>query len=141
MSISMGTPAFGATLIVSSLVVACVYTLPAYASQLVHLVVKGQPVENGKILNMEFREIERTADASIVNVTFISGGSVSSSLFILKGECAVARARGESYFMVARSAEHRNIYRMTFPLTAARDVQTRLKSGVWAISDCKGMGF
>lgn len=45
-----------------------------YSAELVHLAVKSQPAENGKVLNMEFRETERTADASIVNVTFISGG-------------------------------------------------------------------
>lgn len=126
---------------VCSLVVAWGCILPVYATELVHLVVKGQPVENGKVLNMEFREIERTADASIVDVTFTSGGSVSSSLFILKGECAVARARGKPYFKIQPSTAHPDVYRMTFPLTAAGETQARLKSGVWAISDCKGMGF
>lgn len=45
-----------------------------YSAELVHLVVKSQPAENGKFLNMEFRETERTADASVVNGKFISGG-------------------------------------------------------------------
>ena len=108
---------------------------------MVHLVVKGQPVENGKILNMEFREVERTADASIVEVTFISGGSVSSSMFVLKGQCAVARARGEIYFRSQELTDRPNAYRMTFPAQAAGDLQTRLKSGIWAASDCKNLGF
>ena len=111
------------------------------AADLVHLVVKDQRVENGKILNMEFREIERAADASIVEVTFVSGGSVSSSMFILRGECAVARARGKNYFKSQEMPDRPNAYRITFPAAAAADLEARLKSGIWAASDCKKLGF
>lgn len=69
-----------------------------YSAELIHLVVKSQPAENGKVLNMEFRETERTADASVVNVKFISGGSVSSSMFALRGRVCGARTRGKHYF-------------------------------------------
>ena len=119
----------------------CSWALSVSAAEMVHLVVKGQPAENGKILNMEFREVERTADASIVEVTFISGGSVSSSMFVLKGQCAVARARGKNYFKSQELTDRPNAYRMTFPTQAAGDLETRLKSGIWAASDCKSLGF
>ncbi len=69
-----------------------------HAGDLVSLSVKGQRVENGKMLEMEFHEVERTPDASIVQVKFVSGGSVSSSLFVVRGQCAVGRARGVRCF-------------------------------------------
>ncbi len=111
------------------------------AAELVHLRVKDQPVENGKLLNMEFREVERTNEASIVQVTFISGGSVSSSMFVLRGQCAVARTRGKKYFKPKKVLNRPNAYEITFPNTAARDTQTRLKSGVWGLDDCKRLGL
>ena len=119
----------------------CLLTVPVSAGELVHLTVKGQRVENGKILDIDFREVERTVDASIVRVIFVSGGSVSSSMFVLRGHCAVARARGENYFLSQKIMTHPNTYRVTFPATAASDPQVRLESDIWAISDCKSLGF
>ncbi|MDR0672169.1 MAG: hypothetical protein LBF93_00610 [Zoogloeaceae bacterium] len=119
----------------------CLLTAPASTEELVYLTVKDQRVENGKILDMEFREIERTVDASIVRVIFVSGGSVSSSMFVLRGHCAVTRARGENYFLSQEIMNHPNTYRVTFPATAASDPQVRRESGIWAISDCKSLGF
>lgn len=73
-------------------------------SELFHLVVKDVPVENGKVLDMEFHEIERNAEASTVQITRRSGGSVSSSMFILRGMCGLARARGAQNFTPVRIA-------------------------------------
>lgn len=83
---------------------------------LFQLSVKDVPVENGKVLNLEFREIERTADASIVQIAQRSGGSVSSSMFILRGMCGLARSRSAQYFIATRIAgEATERYTVTFP--------------------------
>lgn len=81
---------------------------------LVHLEVHDAPAENGKRLNMRFDEVERTADASIVQVTFDSGGSVSSSTFIAKGVCTVLADRHENYVVSTPLDTHGGRYRLTF---------------------------
>jgi hypothetical protein len=83
---------------------------------LFHLSVKDVPVENGKVLDMAFHEIERTTDSSTVQIARRSGGSVSSSMFILRGMCGLARARGARYFIPTRIAgEETERYTVTFP--------------------------
>lgn len=115
----------------------------ALAGDLVSLSVEGQRVENGKILEMEFHEVERTPDASIVQVKFVSGGSVSSSLFVVRGECAVARARGERYFQSEELSTRPYTYRVTFPAkTPALDSRERRgKDGIFSLDDCAVLGF
>jgi hypothetical protein len=81
---------------------------------LVHLETHGAKVENGKTLDMRFDEIERTDDASIVEVTFGSGGSVSSSMFVMRGVCAVAAARHAGYVASHPLDTHGIRYRLTF---------------------------
>jgi len=64
---------------------------------LFHLAVKDVPVENGKLLDIEFNEVERTPDSSTVQIVRRAGGSVSSSMFVVRGMCGLARARGQQY--------------------------------------------
>jgi hypothetical protein len=85
------------------------------AAELVYLSVKDAAVENGKKLEMEFREIERTAEASVVEVSMVSGGSVASSMFTMRGMCAVTRARGAKYFSTERIASNPTRYKVVFP--------------------------
>ena len=115
----------------------------AYAVELVTLSAQGVPVENGKILDMEFREVVRTEDASIVEVTRASGGSVSSSMFVFRGECAVARARGKQYFRSERVPDRPWAYRLTFPSGIGEvDDKTGLsKDGVFSLEQCARVGF
>ena len=83
---------------------------------LFHLSVKDVPVENGKVLNMEFHEIERKTESSTVQIVRRSGGSVSSSMFILRGMCGLARSRSAQYFIPTRRAgEETERYTVTFP--------------------------
>jgi len=82
---------------------------------LFHLAVKDVPVENGKVLDIEFNEVERTPDASTVQIIRRSGGSVSSSMFVVRGLCGLARARGQQYVTGERiDREH---MRVSFPDT------------------------
>lgn len=79
-----------------------------------HLAVKDVPVENGKILDMEFQETARGPSSSTILITRRSGGSVSTSMFIMRGMCGVARARGQQNFIVERSAGEGERYTVTF---------------------------
>src|SRR4051812_42878942 len=56
---------------------------------LYHLEVEDAPAENGKRLNMSLREVQRAIDHSLVEVSFVSGGSVSSSMFVFRGMCGL----------------------------------------------------
>jgi hypothetical protein len=86
---------------------------------LFYLSVKDVPVENGKVLDMEFHEIQRNADSSTVQIVRRSGGSVSSSMFILRGMCGLARARKAQYFATAAITGGENErYKVTFPQAA-----------------------
>lgn len=86
--------------------------------QLFHLSIKDTPVENGKVLDMEFQEIAREADSSTAQITRRSGGSVSSSMFVLRGMCGLARLRGKEYFVTEQVVGENNRYTVTFPAAA-----------------------
>lgn len=86
-------------------------------AELFHLSVADVPVENGKMLNMDFQEVAREAETSIVQVTRRSGGSVSSSMFILRGMCGLARVRGKKNFVPEPVAGDSNRFTVTFPET------------------------
>ena len=88
------------------------------ADDLVHLEVLDQRAENGKVLDMRVDEIERGPEASIVEVRFTSGGSVSSSMFVMKAMCRVAESRQASYFLTEPVGGTPTRYRVTFPKDA-----------------------
>ncbi|ELX10763.1 hypothetical protein Jab_2c28630 [Janthinobacterium sp. HH01] len=85
--------------------------------ELFHLAVADVPVESGKVLNIEFQEVVREAETSIVQVTRRSGGSVSSSMFILRGMCGLARARGKKNFVPEQVVGDTSRFTVTFPDT------------------------
>ena len=120
------------------------------AADLVHLEAKQAPVENGKTLEMRFRELERSESNSIVEVTFVSGGSVSSSMFVLHGMCAVARARGANYFTSEQIEGQPTRYKVTFPhegqaqndrKAASHASSSRQEEHVFSIAECAMLGF
>lgn len=82
---------------------------------LFHLAVADVPAENGKVLNMEFQEVAREAASSTVQITWRSGGSVSSSMFTLRGMCGLARSRGKQHFVTEQVAGERGRFIVTFP--------------------------
>ncbi len=101
------------------LVLSCSVCLAQTTPELFQLSVKDVPVENGKTLEMKFEEIERNTEFSTVEITFVSGGSVSSSMFVVRGMCGVAKARGAQYFRANKLSKHPWRYRMTFPASAS----------------------
>jgi hypothetical protein len=84
---------------------------------LFHLAVADVPAENGKVLTMEVTEVARDAGSSTVQVTRRSGGSVSSSMFILRALCGLARARGKQHFVPEQVAGETMRFTVSFPET------------------------
>ena len=101
------------------LVLSCSVCLAQTTPELFQLSVKDVLVENGKKLEMKFEEIERNAEFSTVEIKFVSGGSVSSSMFVVRGMCGVAKARGAQYFRANEVSKDPWRYRMTFPASAS----------------------
>jgi hypothetical protein len=124
---------------VATLLAACLWTAHA-AESLVHLEAKGQTVENGKTIDMEFTEVERRSDASIVQVLLRSGGSVSSSLFILRGMCSVARARKELYFRSTRLPAPEGRYIVRFPRDVPSTSEAAPAGEVFSVAQCDRLG-
>ncbi|UUZ53592.1 hypothetical protein LP419_33465 [Massilia sp. H-1] len=93
------------------------------------------PVENGKVLNMAFQEVSRTETSSSVQITRRSGGSVSSSMFILRGMCGVARARGKQFFVTERVAGESDRLTVNFPASAPESGK------VFTLAQCEMMGY
>ena len=89
----------------------------------------------------EFVEVERTAGHSLVEVRRVPPGSVAGPMFILRGACAVARARGAAYVASTPVAGPVPAYRLTFPKTAS-DAQLRGPAkSVVSIADCDLLRF
>lgn len=103
----------------AAVVFAClvVTTVAIRAADLYSQSVQNRPAENGKLLTMTVREIERTDEASLMAVELVSGGSVSSAVYIVKGMCGIMKARGE-HNVVSEELKHGPArYRLTFPAT------------------------
>lgn len=102
---------------------------------LFHLEVKDAPAENGKVLNMEFSETARTDANSTVLVTRRSGGSVSSSMFVLRGMCGLTRARDKQNFLPQAMPDQPGGYLVTFPNIALP------KDKGFSMAQCKLIGY
>lgn len=103
--------------LISRIMIFLMLPLVAIADEtpLIHITVKDQPVENGKMLDMEFHEVDRQAESSTVQIIRRTGGSVSSSMFVIKGMCAIARSRGEQYFVTEKVVGNNERITVTFP--------------------------
>jgi hypothetical protein len=69
---------------------------------MVRLEVKGKDANGKTVVMMSFEEMQRDEATSTVRTTYSSGGSVGSSLFIVRGACEIAKARGATYFAKLR---------------------------------------
>jgi hypothetical protein len=135
------------------LVIAALFALGGCATtDLVQMDIKQAAASGGKALEMEFREIEREANASIVEVKYVSGASVPSSMFVMRGVCKVVRARGAKYFSsqtVFGSFEGKTRYRVSFHERADEMAEvdddpyglTKRKARVESASMCLLMSF
>ena len=89
----------------------------------------------------ELKEVERTADFSVIEITKAPQGSVASSLFALRGACAVLRARDAA--LVASEALPGTVraYRLRFPSTASPAELSGPKKSVFSRAECAALGF
>ena len=89
----------------------------------------------------ELVEVERQAEYSIIQVRSTPPGSVASSMYVLRGACAVARARGKRLFSSASEPATVRSYRLTFP-NSATDAELRGSTkSVFSLSECESLRF
>ena len=132
------------------------------ASDLINIEVEAERAENGKALDMEFHEIERTPELSRARVLAGNGSSASAvSIFVLRGFCAVAESREMKYFHprpVREEIDGEAVYTAEFAddriaVTPARlpvadgagpqraGISGIAADGVFSIDDCRLAGF
>lgn len=89
----------------------------------------------------EFVEVERLPEYSVVEVRSAPAGSVASSMYALRGSCAVARARGESYFSSAPVSASVRTYRLTFPKSTTESQLRGPSKSVFSVAECGLLRF
>jgi len=89
----------------------------------------------------ELVEVDRQTAHSIIEVRSTPPGSVASSLFILRGSCAVARARGKPYFRSQAEAGPVRSYRLTFPDSASSSELQGSTKTVFSLAECELLRF
>ncbi len=89
----------------------------------------------------ELAEIERAPEYSIVEVRNAPSGSVASSLFALRGACAVARARGQNYFASTPVTGKAATYRISFPTAPSASELVGGTKSVFTLAECQQMQF
>lgn len=95
----------------------------------------------GKPLKMTFNEVVREPDHSIAEVTFEAGSSVASSLFVLRGVCAVLRARQQVYVRSDALPLEPRRYRLSFPAQPAAEELSGRGKRVFSVDDCTLLRF
>lgn len=67
---------------------------------MVRLEMKGTGADGKNVVLMSFEELQRDAATSTVRIKSVGvgGGSVGSPMFIVRGACEIAKARGAAYF-------------------------------------------
>lgn len=89
----------------------------------------------------EVAEIERTPEYSVIEVRSAPAGNVSSSLFALRGACAVARARGQKYFASSHVQDKQATHRITFPQAPSESQLTGSAKSVFSLAECQLLQF
>lgn len=89
----------------------------------------------------ELVEIERAPDFSVVEVRQAPPGSVPSSLYVLRGACAVARSRGKQYFASEALPGSPRAYRLTFPSAPTEAELRGPAKRAFSLAECALLGF
>lgn len=87
----------------------------------------------GKGLVMTFTEVERHPRHSIVKVRYVSGSSVGSAMYVVKGCWEIARQRGVEYFVNLkewRDADGNAVMKIGFANHKAVDPHTYFDSDI-----------
>ena len=149
-------------MLAAGLMAAMAATAVRAASDLINIEVEAERAENGKALDMEFHEIERTPELSRARVLAGNGSSASAvSIFVLRGFCAVAESREMKYFHprpVREEIDGAAVYTAEFADERIAVTPARLPApdgagpqravaagiaadGVFSIDDCRLAGF
>ncbi len=111
-------------------------------ANLVRLIYKDDGGQNVDKVLMEFREIERNKAGSVAQVSAEAGGPVTSSLFTMRGVCAIARSRGEKFFSTTRIASNPSRYNIVFPQNqSAAPGKSSDGSRIVSIEECELLGM
>ena len=86
----------------------------ADSNSLFSLSTKNAPAESGPTLIATFRELERAADTSVVQLDVESEGGPSSMMFLARGFCGLLEARGQAVAVVEQISEKPLQYRARF---------------------------
>lgn len=89
----------------------------------------------------EFVEVERAPEFSLVEVRQAPAGSVPSSMYALRGACAVARSRGKPYFASEGASGTSRSYRLTFPSAPTESELKGPTKRVFSLAECSLLGF
>jgi hypothetical protein len=91
------------------------------------------PQGGGKGLVMTFTEMERHPRYSIVKVQYVSGSSVGSAMYVVKGCWEIARQRGLEYFISLkewRDTEGNAVFKIGFANDRTVDPHTYFETDV-----------
>jgi hypothetical protein len=112
------------------------------SANLVRLIYKDDSGQSSNRVLMEFSEIERTQAGSLAQVSAEAGGPVTSSLFTMRGMCAVARSRGEKFFSTTRISSNPSRYSIVFPQSQSTAPEKTSGAGrVVSLEECQSMGM
>jgi hypothetical protein len=112
------------------------------SANLVRLIYKDDSAQGGDKVLMEFREIERTKAGSVAQVSAETGGPVTSSLFTMRGVCAITRSRGEKFFTTTRIASSPSRYSIVFPQSQSTTPEKDSSTGrIISLDECQLMGM
>jgi hypothetical protein len=123
-----------------------IFSMPAAAQttapgKLVRLSIDEPASARAKPLKIDFTEIQREADSSIIEINLISGSSVASSMFILKGMCTVMKSRSERFFQSKQIEKNPIRYRITFPKRALNTAPGDEAEKIFSVQECQMFGF
>ena len=86
-------------------------------------------------------ELERTAEYSVMEVRSAPSGSVPASMFALRGACAVAKARGQTYFASTPEPGSSSTHRITFPKSPSESQLRGSTKNVFTLEECQLLRF
>jgi hypothetical protein len=109
--------------------------------------IKEPPGTRAKPMKVHYREIERGIGFSITEYKIVSGPSVAVIMFGVRGDCAIARREGWSHYAsetIDGATPGWTRYRLSradAPPHAASDDSAARPKKIWALEDCKLLGF
>jgi hypothetical protein len=99
---------------------------------------------DGTQVSMTFEETQRTDTGSVVEVSGITPGTNTTTLYLIGAMCALAKARGQSYFQAKEVQTEPPTLEVTFPKTGPDTSPVPLSAmapNVYPVSQCPILTF